>query len=266
MFNIYVLLYEFFNKELMLMVFKNNIKKGEIIMSKNNNDVYEIELQDGPVPFDPVIQSKIIASTDLSKIIINKILGELFKDYEGCSIIDKTSHDGVIRNISIFFKDKGNGEMVIIGKNNINTDNNIANRIMSLNAKLNTSKTYRLSDDVRNMLDPLIQKNRGAFNKSTPIDWNKVEVEIPETNQIGGTNIYIRVDNIDITAILKIFFGKKGDNGEIYDYNVSYVRALPNGVMLLKIDRVDKVAVDRLVHDAGISARGANNLNIDRSR
>ena len=226
-----------------------------------SKDVYTIELQDGPVPFEPVIQSKLLSSIELTRII-NRIFTEVFKDYEGCSITNGVANDGTIRSISLFFKDKGNGQMVPLGTPQNGQGSALVNRIMSHNARLSTNKTYRLSDDVRQVLEPLMIK-AGAFNQN--VDWNKSEVEIPEPNQLGGMNIYLRVDNIDINKILKIYFGGTDkDKDEIADYNVSYVRALVNGASLLKIDRANKIAVDKLIQEAGLMAQNTNAISISR--
>lgn len=228
-------------------------------MSKDNG--YVIELQDGPVPFEPVIQSKLISSLDLTKII-NRIFTSVFKDYEGCSVIDRASNDGSIKTISLFFKDKQNGEMIPLGTPQNNGSSTIVNRIMSHNARLNTSKTYRLNDETRKTLEPLMVRT-GAFNQG--VDWNRSEVEIPEQNQMGGINIYLRVDGIDINKVLKIYYGGNDkDKDEIADYNVSYVRALANGAFMLKIDRANKIAVDRLIQEAGLVAQNSNAIAISR--
>lgn len=215
----------------------------------NNQEQQKTYLRlENPLPFKGTINGDITTSVDLARTI-NKLFSSAFKDYEGCTL--GLNQFGQF-NCSLYFKDKGNGNIVPLAVSTRGRQFSPSDRIKAMNLR-NKNKTYTISDELRDVLEQFVNFQGGRNAKPNV---NNHITEVTEQAYGGAGFIYIMIDNININKILKTIYGSKTEDSR-YDYNVSVIK--PIGMMgganqnyIVKVDQIDATKVEQLAAKVGM--------------
>lgn len=201
-----------------------------------------------PDKFPTTYSSALITTSDLCK----KING-LFKgcgDYWGSTL--KPNPTNAQLELNIYLKDLGDsaGKIKLVQPvTNIDKRSSISNRLSALNNR-QVGRTYELTQDGKDIFEEfLLRYNRNKIN------WKQHTQEVAENiSMFQGSkyNIYLKLFNLDINAVLKKLWGSKGENGETYDYSIAYVRPITQTNHIIEVKNYDNKAIERIADQAGI--------------
>lgn len=201
-----------------------------------------------PVPFKGTLNGDITTSVELAKVI-NKLFSSAFKDYEGCTL--GLNQFGQF-NCALYFKDKGNGDIIPLAVSTRGRNSSPADRIKAMNLR-NKNKTYTISDTLRDVLEQFVNV-QGGRNAKPNIDAKLTEVMEQAYGSAGF--IYVMIDDININKILKTIYGSKDEESR-YDYNVTVIKPVgpmggTNQNYIIKVDQLDITKVEQLAAKVGL--------------
>lgn len=221
--------------------------KSEKINNGDRKKKAKLKLEEY-LEFKGTLNGSITTSVDLAKTI-NNLFKSVFGDYEGCVIIP--NHMGQV-NITLYFKEKGAGNILPLAVQTRSNSMNPADRIKNMRLR-NRNKTYRLSDELMEVLEQFIDTP-----KRGNVDWNRRVHEINENVYGGFNNIYVQVDDISIRKILKVLYGSEDKQGNKLDYNVSIVKPIGASTgsisqnYIIKVDQLNINEVEKLASKIGL--------------
>lgn len=197
-----------------------------------------------PLEFKGTINGDITTTVELAKQI-NKLFKQAFGDYEGCTIGFNQFGQPTA---TLFFKEKGGGDIIPLASPTRGANPN--DRIKSMNLRYK-NKTYKLSDELKDVLEQFVDSARGQIN------WDQKVHEITENGFGGVAAIYVKIDDINVNKILKVMYGGRSEEGRL-DYNVTMIK--PVGAMhggfsqtyIIKIDQLDVSKVEKLATQLGV--------------
>lgn len=204
-----------------------------------------------PLEFVGTIDGHVTTTVDLAKNI-NSLFNTAFDDYEG-SVISQ-NHLGEL-TASLFFRDTGAGNIEPIVKPNVRGSNRTmspAERVRNINLR-NTNKTYTLSEELKEILEQFLN----IPHKGKP-NWDRMYNEVSERMYGGMTNIYVRVDNININKVLKVLYGSETASGDRLEYNITVMKPVgmnapgANQNHIIKVDRLNVKEIERLANKVGM--------------
>lgn len=227
-----------------------------VISKKLKEGETEFKIKTSPIAFDSTTDAKLMTTLDVGTLI-NALFRKVFKDYEGCQIVLDPAQNRWKANL--FFRKNANASTENAVENIIplsskaeaaNGKPSIGRRIESI-SMLTSNISYKLTDattDVLSMYYMPWEKNK----KGEP-NWKVLATEQQEPIAYGynGSNIYVRIANLDVILLLKSIYGEKNELDHWVDYSITPIRPVtqfqsntPN--LLLSVQRVDCEVVKEL--------------------
>ena len=194
-------------------------------MSDNKCPSLDIE----PVDFSPILDIKVLSSTELASYI-NDVFNNVFADYEGCNINVSFNEQGQYYSVSpsIYFKVLSKYEPnSLYGFKTIKaanaTDNVLIDkvkRVFKCNSMAGGNSQVEITKDAKGLLKPFLVST--AIGNNDEVRW---ENHYRITS--NSTGLFVELFNLDSIKILKAIFGKKDKiGGGRYNYSI-----LPIGII-----------------------------------
>lgn len=205
-----------------------------------------------PEKFGPTFETKFITSKDICK----KISG-LFKnsigDFFGCTLLPNPTTGQL--ELCLFLKDLGQSDKVKMVEPVVNMSNpgrnDMGSRIANLNSR-NAGKTMQLTQEAKELFEEFLLKP----NYNSKVNWNAHAVECSEQlSTFGGKyNIYIKLYNLNLNAVIAKIWGEKAAEGGKYDYNISPVKQIPGtNNFVLTVQRYHNHNIEEFASQVGLT-------------
>lgn len=176
-----------------------------------------------PVAFEPLLDVKILSSTDLASYI-NDVFNNVFADYEGCNINISFNEQGRYYSVtpSIYFKVLSKYDPnALYGFKTIKaanaTDNVLIDkvkRVFRCNSMTGGNSQVEITKDAKGLLKPFLVST--AIGNNDEVRWEN-HYRITSNN----TGLFVELFDIDTIKILKAIFGKKDKTGGgRYNYSI----------------------------------------------
>ena len=226
---------------------------------------------DTPLKFETTV-SKMLTRTSQLSMCINEVMRNLFTDWHGSQIRIDTTNNMII--VDLVFKaisgtDYETRAFMPASQNEIKSNNQMANKIMSINAISSGIETMKLTaygtNMLRSIMMPNIKKNiKSGDSKAL----SKYVSEVPEQVGFNGvSNIYSVVTGVNIYELLKIIYGRSEDGSRI-NYKITPMRQyspmVPIGGQadwIIEIEKMVYSAYEKAMRDIGaVPMSGAINV------
>lgn len=242
--------------------------------AETKRDKFVIQL-DEHEPFEATAETKYITSNEFCKLVSELFKG-VFADYEGCTF---DVSNGGEPTISLIFNHGKYDENAIVACSRPDakdTDGSTVIRsIRRRDVQLRDGDRYYLTEDGKDALKELLTPR--AYNGSK-VNWGSIVQDIVDrtastyympSNQIPQ---YTRVSFIDIKRLCSLIYGRKMENGDQMDYQVTIASPLSqmnysmNGMpvgasnYVLSITRASLKEVTKMYEKLGYSTMMGTNI------
>lgn len=223
-----------------------NTAKNRNQNNQNIEDKFYLKV-DNPEEFKGTLNGEITTTLELSKRI-NTLFGKVYEDYEACIIL--FNPDNTI-TATLYFKDKGGGHIIPLSSSRKDRGISPMDRIYNMNLRTR-NKTYKLSDELQDVLKQFMFKDR----ISNRVNLNKNINEVSD-NYGGRSNIYLEINNIDVTKVLRAIYGSMNKDQDRLEYAVTFLKAMGGFTQglaqnyIIKIDQINSTMVDKLAAQVG---------------
>lgn len=200
---------------------------GSADSSSNEKEKDILINNDTPLEFETTV-SKMLTRTSKLSICINEVMKSLFTDWHGSQIRIDTANNMII--VDLVFKansgtDYDSRAFMPANQNEVKSNNNMVNKIMSINAISSGMETMKPTaygvDMLRSVMMPNIKK---SIKPGDAKAFSKYVSEVPEQVGLSGVNnIYSVVTGVNIIELLKIIYGRSY-NGSRINYKVNPIR------------------------------------------
>ena len=245
--------------------YTNNLRRGrnEKIQKEEEKGREKISIEIEPETFVPTTDGKLITVSDLA-LKINAVFKPIIPDFKGSAI--NVGANGSLETILYFYDNTMQlDEGQIKAMQNLNpTSSRGMSQAAFINAHNNSfrkNRYYRLTDDVRDILEPFL-----GFPQGQKVSWNGLEIE-QSTTRYAAWNAVTTVIAVQVSLqkLVEVIWGRKNTKGERVDYMLNVIRPLgdPTGNSmasnwLLQISRYNNKELMEMASKCGLIASDCN--------
>lgn len=217
----------------------------------------ERRIEFAPMEFKTHASTHYTSLSHMSKVI-SRWLCKTFTDIRGALVEFNKNNSGTF-SVTVIMQDAGvatEGKKKALNKltpTSIGKDNPLAG-ILFMEAQRNM-RSYELTKDFKEVIKRMVYdndfyRNRDQEGKLGDPNWNKVLIEVwsPQTN-----GMILKLNGLDIIKIIKLLYGRKNQEGEMYIYDLTPGAVIPSQFpvgpnypmdMILMIRRTTPTSID----------------------
>lgn len=241
----------------------NNVNGANAMQQGNQQqEAYEpLKLEvTTPDEFSPTFETRYTTTQDLCKRI-NKMFKGAIGDYFGSTLLPNQMTGNM--ELCIYLKDTGNTDKIKMIEPVVNMQNprsnDMASRIANLNQR-NMGKTIQLTKEAKEIFDDFLAK---PYNNQK-VNWNQHAAEVSEqVSQFGNRyNIYLKLYNLNLYAVLSKIWGNKAPEGGRYEYAMNIVKQVPGtNNFIVVVQRFHNNNIEEFASQVGLTPT-VGNFNI----
>lgn len=209
----------------------------------------EVKTPDG---FNPTYETRLITTQDICKKV-NGLFRNAISDFFGSTILPNPTTGQM--ELTIYLKDTGASDKVKMIEPVVSTNlgtNDMGSRIANLNSR-NLGRTIQLTKDAQEIFQEFLLKPNYGNNK---INWNNYSMECAEqVAAYGGRyNIYIKLFNLNLNAVLAKIWGETATEGGRYEYSAVIAKPIPGtNNFIVTIQRFHNNNIEEFASQVGLT-------------